>query len=76
VGLRPLDAAQFVDETGFVSLWRHCSLLKNYRAVMPAHWVGDHVLAEITSSHRRRLFRRGRCAGARDKLIFLFLVLS
>jgi hypothetical protein len=36
VGLRPRNAAQFVDETGLVSLWRHCSLLKNYRAVMSA----------------------------------------
>jgi hypothetical protein len=44
------------------------------RAAM--HWVvGDRVLAEITSS-RRRLFRRRRYAGARDKLIFLFPVLS
>ncbi len=40
VGLRPRDAAQPVNETGFLSLWRHCSLLKNVRAVVSARNAG------------------------------------
>jgi hypothetical protein len=48
-------------------------LSRGVRAAM--HGVGDHVLADITSSRRRWLFRRRLYAGARDKLIFLFPVL-